>query len=250
MSNTGCRASVSAPRQGGCTSTPPALASSSTGPATPVLARDRSGSPPARIRKSRFRAACLCNLRDPGDNAAMPLGRRRVGILALLTVLAVGFGPGSGSVDYAQTAKLSCAARPCPPPRVATFHYQLQGNLRLFPARIYDVDGENTPASFVEFAHQNDRYTVCYVNAGAWEDWRADRDRFPESVLGEGNGWPGERSLDIRQLDVLVPIMRDRFQQCRDKGFDAVDPDNINTYRTQTGFDLTPADQLTYNRRL
>jgi hypothetical protein len=40
------------------------------------------------------------------------------------------------------------------------------------------------------------RYSICYIDAGTWENWRADRGRFPDSVLGRGNGWPGERSFD------------------------------------------------------
>ncbi len=35
---------------------------------------------------------------------------------------------------------------------------------------------------------------------------------------------------------------------CRDKGFDAVEPDNMDGYRNDTGFPLTATDQLHYNR--
>lgn len=35
---------------------------------------------------------------------------------------------------------------------------------------------------------------------------------------------------------------------CRDKGFDAVEPDNMDAYRNKSGFPLTAGDQLTYNR--
>jgi hypothetical protein len=34
---------------------------------------------------------------------------------------------------------------------------------------------------------------------------------------------------------------------CKDKGFDAVEPDNIDGYANVTGFPLTAADQLAYN---
>jgi hypothetical protein len=66
-------------------------------------------------------------------------------------------------------------------------------------------------------------------------------------VLGRSNGWPGERWLDIRQLAVLEPIMTARFQMCREKGFDAVEPDNIEAYANRSGFPITAAQQLTYN---
>ena len=136
------------------------------------------------------------------------------------------------------------------PPVEARWHYQLQGKLRLSSARVYDIDGLDTPASFVSRLRARGRYSICYVDAGTWENWRSDRGRFPDSVLGRPNGWPGERWLDIRRLDVLGPIMRDRFETCRRKGFDAVEPDNVDGYANRTGFPLTARHQLTYNRFL
>jgi hypothetical protein len=42
--------------------------------------------------------------------------------------------------------------------------------------------------------------------------------------------------------------MAARLDMCRDKGFDAVEPDNMDGYLNRTGFPLTAADQLRYNR--
>lgn len=67
-------------------------------------------------------------------------------------------------------------------------------------------------------------------------------------MIGRGNGWEGERWLDIRRTDVLEPLMAERLDMCRDKGFDAVEPDNMDGYRNRTGFPLTAGDQLRYNR--
>jgi hypothetical protein len=63
-------------------------------------------------------------------------------------------------------------------------------------------------------------------------------------------GWPDEKWLDIRRWDVLGPILAARFAVCRQKGFDGVEPDNVDGYANDSGFDLTPADQLAYNRML
>ncbi len=60
----------------------------------------------------------------------------------------------------------------------------------------------------------------------------------------------GEAWLDVRRLDVLEPIMAARLDLCRAKGFDAVDPDNLDGYRNDTGFPLTPEDQLRFNRMI
>ena len=143
-----------------------------------------------------------------------------------------------------------CAGSCKPPPFTAGWSYQLQGKLRTTGARVYDVDGFDTARSFVSRLHRQRRYAICYVDAGTWENWRPDRSRFPESALGRDNGWPGERWLDIRRINDLVPIMADRIATCRKKGFDAVEPDNVDGYANRTGFPLTAADQLRYNRRL
>ncbi|MGB2711945.1 MAG: endo alpha-1,4 polygalactosaminidase, partial [Conexibacter sp.] len=67
-------------------------------------------------------------------------------------------------------------------------------------------------------------------------------------VLGAGNGWPGERWLDVRRLRTLAPILRARLAMCRAKGFDAVEPDNVDGYANETGFALRARDQLAFNR--
>ncbi|MEU4467587.1 endo alpha-1,4 polygalactosaminidase [Streptomyces sp. NPDC024017] len=115
---------------------------------------------------------------------------------------------------------------------------------------VYDIDGFENSASDVARLHRAGKKVICYVNVGAWEDFRPDRDAFPQSVLGEPNGWSGERWLDIRQLAVLRPIMERRFDMCRDKGFDAVEPDLVEGYGNDTGFPLTARDQLRYNRMI
>jgi hypothetical protein len=117
-------------------------------------------------------------------------------------------------------------------------------------AALYDVDLFDNDASVVAALHARGRRVVCYLSAGTWENWRPDASAFPAVVKGRGNGWPGERWLDIRRLDVLGPIMQARLDQCKAKGFDGVDPDNMDGYTNTTGFPLTAADQLQYNRYL
>jgi hypothetical protein len=132
------------------------------------------------------------------------------------------------------------------------WQWQLSDRLDLsIDAPVYDVDGFETRARTVSRLHSRGRHVVCYVSAGSWEEWRPDADRFPSEVIGqELDGWPGERWLDIRHLDVLRPIMRDRIAMCRRKGFDAVEPDNIDGYTNESGLPLTADDQLRYNRWL
>jgi endo-alpha-1,4-polygalactosaminidase (GH114 family) len=116
---------------------------------------------------------------------------------------------------------------------------------------VYNLDLFETSAEVVDALHARGVRVICYLNAGSWEDWRPDREDFPEAALGrEYAGWPGERWLDIRQIEILAPLMNARLDLCAEKGFDGVDPDNLDGYINATGFDLTSEDQLAYNRWL
>lgn len=114
-------------------------------------------------------------------------------------------------------------------------------------AEMFDIDYESDPAT-VAALHAQGRSVVCYLNVGAWEEWRPDADQFPAEVIGNDyEGWPGEKWLDIRRIDLLGPLMRARLDQCAASGFDGIEPDNMNGYQNDTGFPLTYADQLAYN---
>jgi hypothetical protein len=115
---------------------------------------------------------------------------------------------------------------------------------------VYDVDSTYTDAATVAALHAMGRKVICYVNAGAWENFRPDKNAFPSAALGAQDGWPGEQWLDIRQIAVLQPIMAARFGVCKSKGFDGIEADLVDSYTNQTGFPLTAADQLRYNLML
>lgn len=129
------------------------------------------------------------------------------------------------------------------------WQWQLTGKLDTsVNVPVYDVDGFTTTAEQVSALEKAGRKTICYLSTGAWEDFRPDADAFPKELLGQGNGWEGERWLDVRRLDALEPLMAKRFDMCRDKGFDAVEPDNMDAYQNTSGFPLTADHQLAYNR--
>ncbi|WP_422397070.1 endo alpha-1,4 polygalactosaminidase [Streptomyces gobiensis] len=131
------------------------------------------------------------------------------------------------------------------------WHWQLTGKLNMeVDVPVYDIDGFNHDASVVKQLHNRGVKVICYINVGAWEDFRPDADAFPKELRGRGNGWEGERWLDIRRTETLRPLIAKRFDMCRDKGFDAVEPDLLDGYRNKTGFPLTAADQLSYNRMI
>jgi hypothetical protein len=136
------------------------------------------------------------------------------------------------------------------PPQHLTWYWQLQGTVdNSEPVAAYDIDGFDTSAGEVATLHGQGKHVICYIDVGTYEPGRSDSIGFPSSVLGNGvEGWPGERWLDIGNLAVLEPIMTARFQICKEKGFDAVEPDNEDGYSNITGFPLTAAQQLAYDQ--
>jgi len=134
------------------------------------------------------------------------------------------------------------------PPQHLTWYWQLQGKIQNgHPAAAYDIDGFETSAGEVAALHGAGKRVICYIDVGTAENFRPDYASFPKSVLGRSNGWPGEKWIDIRALGVVEPIMRARFQICREKGFDAVEPDNIEAFSNHSGFPIDAAQQLTFN---
>ena len=136
------------------------------------------------------------------------------------------------------------------PPKALTWYWQLQGTVNNSePVAAYDIDGFETSAAEVAALHAQGKHVICYIDVGTWEEWRSDASEFPASVLGGSNGWPGEKYLNIADTGVLEPIMTKRFEMCKAKGFDAVEPDNMDTYEEggKTGLTITAAEQLTYD---
>ncbi len=118
-------------------------------------------------------------------------------------------------------------------------------------AEIFDIDLFDVPKETIDQLHRMGKRVVCYFSAGTREEWRPDADQFPEEVLGKNvDGWPGERWLDIRRIDLLAPIMTARLDLAARKGCDAVEPDHVDGYENDTGFPLTAEDQLAFNRML
>lgn len=134
-------------------------------------------------------------------------------------------------------------------PQQARWQIQYTGDLNLdLDVEVFNLDLFDTSPEDIALLHQRGVFVMCYFNAGAYEDWRSDAHLFPTDVLGAAMaGWPGERWLDIRRVDLLTPIMEARLDLARAKGCDGVDPDNVNGYMNETGFSLTAADQQRYN---
>jgi hypothetical protein len=191
----------------------------------------------------------------------------------LLAALALACG-GGGSGTGGPTGPTGPAGERWRPSSATPLHWHWQlsedldveGDLPLLPHRtVFDLDGEQTPKSTVDALHALGATVICYIDAGAYEDYRSDAHLFPAEVIGNPDvGWEGAYWLDIRRLDVLLPIMRHRMEDwCLAKGFDAVEPDETEVVGNNSGFEagdspervgsrppLTQEDNDAYNRAI
>ncbi len=89
----------------------------------------------------------------------------------------------------------------------------------------------------------------CYIDAGTYESWRPDAKSYPPSLLGKGDiGWIGERWVDIADPNAtFAQILEKRVKLCKEHGFQAVDFDNVDGYQNNTGFKISPTQQLSFN---
>ncbi len=129
-----------------------------------------------------------------------------------------------------------------------SWDWQLSAPFQLSRAlEIIGLDPDNHTRRDIAALAARGIMTVCYVSVGTVEEYRADAGVFPESVIGKVyDDWPDERFLDIRRRDLLLPIMRTRFEKCRAMGFAAVEPDNQDVHSNDSGFPVRRADTLAY----
>ncbi|MGZ4691612.1 MAG: endo alpha-1,4 polygalactosaminidase [Acidimicrobiia bacterium] len=175
---------------------------------------------------------------------------RRAGVMLAVAAIASTMLPAlvSDPAGAATPPPTACAGACWVPPANTSWQIQLQGKIKTtFDVRLYDIDLFDAPPATIAALHAAGHKVACYFSAGSYENWRSDAGRFPAAVKGLGNGWPGEQWLDVRRVDLLMPIMTARLDLCRQKGFDSVDADNMDGYTNTTGFPLTAGDQLAYN---
>jgi Glycoside-hydrolase family GH114 len=147
-----------------------------------------------------------------------------------------------------------CAAVPAggvvDPPAGASFDYQLGGS---YPP----ADGVGIVVRDRTARPDPDRYSVCYVNAfqtqpgeHAVPDGLLLRDADGHAV--EDPDWPGELLVDVStaaKRRALLAVVGPWIDGCADDGYDAVEPDNLDSW-TRSGGALTEDDAAATARLL
>jgi hypothetical protein len=191
----------------------------------------------------------ITHVPSPAPQDASRVGRlgTAVGAVVLAVTAALGVtgcGSSGGTPGPPATGAAQGAVRL--PPRTAGFDYQIGGPYRP-PAgvRIVSRDRSASPAPGL--------YNVCYVNAfqaqpGERASWPADlllRDAHGELVV--------DKDWNEPLLDIRTPAKRRRVAErvdrwidgCAAKGFDAVEPDNYDSY-TRSRHLLTADDATAF----
>jgi hypothetical protein len=186
----------------------------------------------------------------------MKLSRRAAAVAVLGALLCIGTtATSAGAVTASVSASASTSAPSVRlPPVNGQFDYQIGGAYK--PARsvaIVDRDRGSHPARGV--------YNVCYINAFQTQ---AESDRWwgvhhPKLLLRKANGhavedpgWPGEFVLDVGtafKRAALARIVGRWIDGCARKGFQAVEPDNLDSYSRSQHL-LTLRDDLRFAKLL
>ena len=135
------------------------------------------------------------------------------------------------------------------PAPLSTWSWQLQGDINTaYNVDIYDIDLFDSSVQMIQSLQSSGARVICYFSAGSYEAWRSDAGDFHASDLGNTlDGWPDERWLDIRSVNVRA-IMAARLELAKQKGCDGVEPDNVDGYTNNPGFNFTASDQIDFNR--
>ncbi|PNS16264.1 hypothetical protein CAC42_6371 [Sphaceloma murrayae] len=135
-----------------------------------------------------------------------------------------------------------------------TWNYVLAHRVRLdhtiSQADVWIIDLFDNTASDVAALHAQGRKVIAYFSAGTYENWRSDAGRFPKGDLGRKlDDWEGERWVRTGSAAVRE-IMLARLDLAAEKGFDGVDPDNVDGFDNKNGLGLGEGDAVDYVRFL
>jgi hypothetical protein len=100
-------------------------------------------------------------------------------------------------------------------------------------------------AGIISNLHSRGRVVICYLDSGAWENYRPDASLFPAAVIGGTTGWSGEKWLDLRKASwsQFEPLIAARLDLAKRSGCDGVEPDQNNPWGNNPGFAISLADQ-------
>ncbi|KAF2425552.1 hypothetical protein EJ08DRAFT_663608 [Tothia fuscella] len=119
--------------------------------------------------------------------------------------------------------------------------------------KIWEIDLFDTPKTTIDALHDVGVKVICYFSGGTAEDWRPDYASFKTEDKGAClPRWVGERYIDVRKQGIF-DVIKARIKLAKEKGCDAIDPDNIDVFSANGGGfrpRISKRDTVAYFRRL
>ena len=153
--------------------------------------------------------------------------------------------PATAASDAADSLSQAAVSYRTPPSGKVVWDWQIgaEGDSAIKPptgAKLIDVDGWGTSASKVAQLKAQGLYTVCYLDVGSWEPGRPDSNQYPSYLkIQQDPDWEDEYFLDVTDVfkpnSALARILKNRFAMCKQKGFDALEPDNLQNDENISG---------------
>ena len=160
----------------------------------------------------------------------LPPARIAAAALLAATLIAAGGCASDASSDDSPTGSAA------PPPAGTAFDYQLGGPYD--PPTGVGVVARDRTAPPAEGA-----YSICYING--FQTQPGERDVWPDAVLlANADGpvidpeWPDEILLDTSDSagrDTIASIVAPWIRDCADRGYDAVEFDNLDSFTRSSG---------------
>jgi len=117
-----------------------------------------------------------------------------------------------------------------------------------YDVAVYDIDmfqaAKNT--SLISTLHSQGKDVICYFSVGTREPWRDENAKSEVAKPGRHSMTKGVSSTRL-WFDTTEKIVRagmaTRIQRASAIGCDAIDPDNVDTYDNDTGFNSNPVNK-------
>ena len=112
-----------------------------------------------------------------------------------------------------------------------------------YTCKIIDIDAFSATKELVDAFHARGIKVIAYISVGTIENYRSDSTLLPHEIIGNiYPAWPDERFLNIREIEKMKPFIISRFNMIKQKGFDGIEPDNMDGYGEINGFNLSLND--------
>lgn len=128
-----------------------------------------------------------------------------------------------------------------------TFEWRLDSiglnEVNQYTCNIIDIDAFSATKELIDAFHARGIKVIAYISVGTIESYRPDSNLLPPEIIGNiYPSWPDERFLNIREIEKIKPFITSRFDMIKEKGFDGIEPDNMDGYGEINGFELTLED--------